>query len=178
MKITECQDLYYPYQLGGGENRSYELTKRLARNNEVQVITSSLANCPSHEKLVENLKINRIGLIPNPTNRRSVLSLLSFLLKLRNTKLDSDIVHYNQYTILAKKSNDKSVFTLHDLFLGRKNSTIQTIAASLAERRMKGKIKEGIVIVPSPAAILSSITILNPSTVEGLTKTCAEDNSL
>lgn len=151
MKIVECIDLFYPYLRGGGEQRSFEITKRLARVGPVQVITGSLSGAPSSENLGENLKISRIGLFPNPADRRSMVSLLAYVLALGRTRIDADVANYNGFSILGSNKDIKSVCTIHDLFVDSADRSVQSVAARLFERRFAGKIGGRLVVVPSPS---------------------------
>ena len=52
MRVGIFSDVFYPYLIGGGENRYYQLAKHLvALGDEVVVITSNLSGCSSYETL-------------------------------------------------------------------------------------------------------------------------------
>lgn len=59
MRILIGSDYFYPILPGGGERRMYEVGRRLAKNNEVHVITRRLENLPSYE-MYENMHIHRV----------------------------------------------------------------------------------------------------------------------
>lgn len=59
MRILIGSDYFYPILPGGGERRMYEVGRRLAKNNEVHVITRRLENLPSYE-MHENMHIHRV----------------------------------------------------------------------------------------------------------------------
>jgi glycosyltransferase involved in cell wall biosynthesis len=52
-------DLYYPYLLGGGERRMYEIAIRLAKKHEVHIITRKFSGLPAYE-ICEGVHIHRV----------------------------------------------------------------------------------------------------------------------
>ncbi len=72
-KLLMVNGFYHPYS-GGTENHMYELGKRLARTEEVHVLTSMLPEAPLAEEDVEGVKVHRVkahfkkipGLYPPP----------------------------------------------------------------------------------------------------------------
>ena len=59
MRVLIGSDYFYPILPGGGERRMYEIGKRMAKNNEVHVVTRRLENLPSYE-VHENMHIHRV----------------------------------------------------------------------------------------------------------------------
>jgi len=124
MRIGFFVDLFYPYMLGGIEQRCFELSKKFIElGNEVSVFTSSLVGSSSYEELFNGrLKIYRAGIIKNPQNKRNRWSLLSYLFSSYSffKHVNSlDILDVNQYScilgsIIRKTMNVPSVYTLHD----------------------------------------------------------------
>ena len=80
MKIGFFIDLFYPYMLGGIEQRGYELAKQLAlRGDEVTVFSTSLVGTEPVEYLFDDkLKIVRTGFIKNPLEYRRRLAFIGF----------------------------------------------------------------------------------------------------
>jgi glycosyltransferase involved in cell wall biosynthesis len=52
-------DYFYPFLLGGGERRMYELSKRLAKKHEIHIITRRLGRTPIYERH-EGIHIHRV----------------------------------------------------------------------------------------------------------------------
>jgi len=62
MRILMASDLYYPYLLGGGERRMYEIARRLAKKHEIHVLTRRFREMPS-------CKVYEYKVVKGPENR-------------------------------------------------------------------------------------------------------------
>lgn len=149
MKVGLFSDLFYPYLLGGGENRYYQLARHLvASGDEVVVITSNLSGCPSHETLFDGkLHIHRLGFPPHPVTRRSILTIPGyFLSSVLNPRLveECDILDLNTYAsalagkVVSGMKKKPFVVTVHDLFTGEwsslKRNLVISIVGTLSEK--------------------------------------------
>jgi glycosyltransferase involved in cell wall biosynthesis len=124
MRIGFFVDLFYPYMLGGIEQRCYELSKRfIDSGDEVTVFTSSLVGSGSYEELFDGkLKIYRVGLIKNPLHRRNQWAFVGYVLssyRLLNHVKNLDVLDVNQFSsfpgsIMSRILNIPSVYTIHD----------------------------------------------------------------
>lgn len=125
MKIAMLIELFWPYEMGGGERQFYELARHLARKHEVHVYTCKLRNTHPEETR-EGIHIHRIGWFAHPLDRRSLLPLPFYLFFLLFTRLpeDTDLIHCNAYApclvgFLKGKLHGKPVTAvIHDIYKG------------------------------------------------------------
>jgi glycosyltransferase involved in cell wall biosynthesis len=117
VRILQLSPYHYPF-LGGIEHRIHHLSKRLARSNEVIVVTSRLDGTEREEEM-DGYRVVRLDSrfidIYNPpfVSSKGVLAALE--------RLEPDIVdfHYRwapSYTRQALKHEGKMVFTYHNTF--------------------------------------------------------------
>jgi glycosyltransferase involved in cell wall biosynthesis len=59
MRILMASDLFYPFLLGGGERRMYEIAHRLAKKHEIHVVTRRFKGLPNYEQH-EGVHIHRV----------------------------------------------------------------------------------------------------------------------
>ena len=126
MRVVILSDVFYPYLLGGGETRYWEIAKRLVKlGDEVTVLTSALKGMPRYEEPIEGLRIYRGGWSPHPLTHRSLLPVPGYVAwVLRSTRLleDCDILDLNTYAsaiaglALARILGKPAVVTVHDVF--------------------------------------------------------------
>jgi glycosyltransferase involved in cell wall biosynthesis len=163
VKVGIFSDLFYPYLAGGGENRYYHLAKHLvAGGDDVLVVTSKLLRSSTCETLLSGrLRIHRIGLLPHPTTRRSILSLPGYALcSVLHARLveECDILDLNTYasaiagkvaSVLKKKP---SIVTVHDLFAGQwssEHNLIVSMLGNMSERLIASINSRGYFITVS-----------------------------
>jgi glycosyltransferase involved in cell wall biosynthesis len=123
-----CVDLFYPYLLGGTENRYFALGREFARTgDEVDVLTMSLSNQPSYEELEDGrLRITRVGFKPQPFRDRSLTALLAYTFSslFRSEPLRScDFLDINWTgaipgKLAAMRAQVPCCVTFHDVFRG------------------------------------------------------------
>lgn len=126
MIIGIFSDVFYPYLLGGGETRYYEIARRLVElGDEVHVLTATLFGESKFEEPVKGLKIYRGGWPPHPLTHRSLLPIPSYMLwtfKMMHIIKKCEILDLNTYASalaglkLAKKLKKPVVVTIHDVF--------------------------------------------------------------
>jgi len=125
MKIALLTELFWPYQLGGGEKQFFELAKYLAKKHEVHVYTVKLPGAPK-EEVYKGINIHRVGLLRHPLDRRSLAPLPFYTLALLLTRLpkDVDLIHCNAYLpciagfIKARMRKKPVVAVIHDIYRG------------------------------------------------------------
>jgi len=124
MKIILLTELFWPYQLGGGERQFFELAKFLAKKHEVHVYSVKLQGVPEQEVL-DGVHIHRIGVLRHPLNKRSRLPLPFYFLALLLTGFpDYDLIHCNAYLpclagfIRAKLARKPVTAVIHDVYRG------------------------------------------------------------
>ena len=96
MRICILSELFYPYLLGGGERRYWEIARRLAkRGHDVTVISLRFPGYPNKET-VEGVKIIRVG-GKHPLDHRAPRKLFGYLPALFKAMSGKyDIVDANQ----------------------------------------------------------------------------------
>lgn len=123
MKVAIMTELFYPYLLGGGEKRYYEIAKRLSKMGYgVDVYSMSLSGTVKYEEH-EGIRIHRIGWPRHPMDHRSLKPLPFYLLSLMGRRIKSDIIDCNTYFPCfagrAKGLFGKPVVaTIHDIYKG------------------------------------------------------------
>ena len=124
MRIAIFTELFWPYILGGGENRYYEIAKRLARKHEVHVYTMKLKGTKNYE-IHENIHIHRLGIFKHPLDKRSLKPLVFYFLHSLIKPLPNvDIIDCNTYFpcisgfIRSKIRKKPIVATIHDVYRG------------------------------------------------------------
>ncbi|MFX0067609.1 MAG: glycosyltransferase family 4 protein [Candidatus Hodarchaeota archaeon] len=128
MRIALFSGLFYPYVLGGGENRYYWLAKNLVNlGHQVFVYTMRLKGVPDNESL-EGININRMG-IPHPHTHRALSTLPAYFIRSSLTKKSLrenriDIIDANTYipcfsaALLSRMLRIPFVVTFHDIYWG------------------------------------------------------------
>lgn len=125
MKIILLTELFWPYQLGGGEKQFFELAKFLAKKkHEVHVYSVKLQGAPEQE-LLDGVHIHRVGVLKHPLNKRSRAPLPFYFLALLFTKFpDHDLIHCNAYLpclagfIKGKLTRKPVTAVIHDIYRG------------------------------------------------------------
>ncbi|MBS3172159.1 glycosyltransferase family 4 protein [Candidatus Woesearchaeota archaeon] len=149
MKIIYISE-YFPYSeneniSGGVENRCYNIAKRLAKNNNITVITSWKKG-QARKQVLNNINVIRVGPNHEYSNEKNIISRLRFTIAAYNTakRLKADITEgYNFITYLpvyyaAKKNHSKKIITYHEIWIGDwiKNKGIITgILGEIWERK-------------------------------------------
>jgi hypothetical protein len=59
MRILMVSDLYYPFLLGGGKTRMYEIARRSAKSHEIHVLTRRFRGSPGYE-VHEGVNVHRV----------------------------------------------------------------------------------------------------------------------
>lgn len=133
MKIAILSEFFYPYLLGGGERRYYEIAKRLSTmGHEVSVYTLHLAGTDRYEEH-EGIKIHRSGWPLHPRDRRSLRPLPIYLLSLLARTIKADIVDCNTY-FPCFAGRVQSIFgrpviaTIHDIYKGHWGEALGNMA--------------------------------------------------
>ncbi len=124
MRIILLTELFWPYQLGGGERQFFELAKFLAKKHEVHVYSVKLNGVPEQEVL-EGVHIHRVGLLKHPLNKRTRAPTLFYFLALLFTRFpDYDLIHCNAYFpclagfIRGKLACKPVTVVIHDVYRG------------------------------------------------------------
>lgn len=127
MRILIGSDYFYPILPGGGERRMYEIGRRLAKNNEVHVITRRLENLPSYE-MRENMHIHRVYV---PIKRGTLEKFINGLFFMAGSFFKAlDLGKFDIYApqhffpvapiwICSKLLGTPIVVTIHDVFYTR-----------------------------------------------------------
>jgi glycosyltransferase involved in cell wall biosynthesis len=157
MRIGCFVDLFYPYLLGGVEQRCFEVAKRLVSfGDKVTVFSTSLTGIRSHEEMFGGkLRIIRTGPIRNPTTHRRRSSIIGYalsVLKYANVVKDYDILDFNQYCglpgeFLTRFRKVPHVLTVHDLVRPR----VTRPASLLVNEAMIRLHDEGPIVTVSSA---------------------------
>ena len=159
MKIAIFTELFYPYLLGGGEKRYYEIAKRLVKmGHDVSVYTMHIEGSDYYEEH-EGIKIIRLGHIKHPINKRSLKPMPFYLLSLMLQKIDADIIDCNTYFPCiagARIKNIPVVATIHDVYKGHwgeslGNKNLDKIGDTLEKYVCEKKYAK--IICPSNATI-------------------------
>ena len=79
MRILMASDYYHPLPLGGGEKRMHEIAKRLAKNNEIHLITRRLAGTTGYERH-QGVHIHRVFVPSKGIALESPINGLFFML--------------------------------------------------------------------------------------------------
>ncbi|MEM5870449.1 MAG: glycosyltransferase family 4 protein [Candidatus Aenigmatarchaeota archaeon] len=123
MKIAIFSELFYPYVLGGGENRYYQIAKRLAKKHEVHVFTMKLKNERSYEE-IDGIFVHRIGILKHPLDKRSLMPLPFYLTSsLFQNIRNFDVIDCNTYFpciagfLKSRLNKIPIVATIHDVYL-------------------------------------------------------------
>jgi glycosyltransferase involved in cell wall biosynthesis len=124
MRIFMASDLYYPYLMGGGEKRMYEIAKRLAKKHEVHLLTRRYRGLPSYE-MNEGVHIHRITLPSGQIRLESPLDSSAFMIGLaaKGMRLgDFDICAPQQFFpipplwLIAETRRRPIIPTIHDVY--------------------------------------------------------------
>lgn len=123
MKIAIFSELFWPYVLGGGENRYYQIAKRLAKNHEVHIYTMKLKETKNYE-VFENIHIHRIGLLKHPLDKRNLKPLpFYFFSSIFQELKNFDVLDCNTYFpcisgfLKSKIEKIPIIATIHDVYL-------------------------------------------------------------
>jgi glycosyltransferase involved in cell wall biosynthesis len=110
-------ELFYPYDKGGAERRFIEVSKRLAKRNNVTVYSLRLKGHGCVENW-DGVNIIRVG-VSHPLDKRSLPQLMSYISPLvRCLQRKYDIVHVNQGMALFAGflRKNRIIATFHDLY--------------------------------------------------------------
>jgi glycosyltransferase involved in cell wall biosynthesis len=119
-----ASDLYYPYLLGGGERRMYEIARRLAKKHEIHVLTRRFKWLPSYE-VHEGVHIHRVFVPSGKIKLESPLDGSAFMAGalLKGLNLTGfDIYAPQQFFpifplwTIAKVKRKPLVATIHDVY--------------------------------------------------------------
>ncbi len=165
LKVGILSDVFYPYLLGGGENRYYEIAQRLvASGDEVIVLTTALRGEPNYEEPMRGLKIYRGGLPPHPLTHRSLLSVpgyVTWTFKAMRLLEGCDILDLNTYAsaitglVLARILRKPAVVTIHDVFSSswlNGHNIVYGFLGSLSERLIALLNRNGVFMTVSEAS--------------------------
>lgn len=124
MRILIASDLFYPFLLGGGEKRMYEIARRLAKKHEIHVLTRRFRGLPSYE-VHEGIHIHRVFVPSAGVKLESPADGFAFmagaLLKGLNLG-DFDLYAPQQFFpisplwLIAKAKRKPLVATIHDVY--------------------------------------------------------------
>jgi len=124
MRILMASDFFYPFLLGGGEKRMYEIARRLAKKHEIHVLTRRFRGLPSYE-VHEGVHIHRIFVpsggvkLESPTDGSAFMA--GGLLKGLNLG-EFDLYAPQQFFpvfplwLIAKAKRKPLVVTIHDVY--------------------------------------------------------------
>jgi len=124
MRILMASDLYYPYLLGGGERRMYEIARRLAKKHEIHVLTRRFKGLPSYE-VHGGVHIHRIFVPSGKIKLESPLDGSAFMAGalLKGLNLTGfDIYAPQQFFpifplwLVAKVKQKPLIVTIHDVY--------------------------------------------------------------
>jgi len=129
LRVGFFVDLFYPYMLGGVEQRAFAVAKQLVEfGDSVTVFSSRLIGVDGRESLLDGqLEVVRVGLVGNPLHHRVRASSLCFFLSslgLGDEVNELDVLDVNQFCslpggLLGRIHGVPTVYTIHDL--GRVN---------------------------------------------------------
>ncbi|ADB57581.1 glycosyltransferase family 4 protein [Archaeoglobus profundus] len=127
MKIAQVCPRFYP-DIGGVETHVYEISKRLTKNFEVEVLTTDpMGKYPEVEE-IDGITVRRFKSIAPSEAYYFSLEMYRFL---KERSSDYDIIHAHNYHafpalfVALTKSNNKLVFTPH--YHGRGHSFIRDL---------------------------------------------------
>jgi len=105
MKIAVVSDVVYPWVVGGGEKRYYEVFRRLAKRHEIHFYTMFYKGMPSKEFEYEGMKVHCVCDAPKNLysgRRRKILPAIKFSLKLygKLTQERFDLIECNEFPFL------------------------------------------------------------------------------
>ena len=123
MRILMASDLYYPYLLGGGEKRMYEIARRLAKKHEIHMLTRKFRGLPEYE-VHEGVHIHRIFIPSGEVRLESTIDGLPFMFGslFKGLRLDFDLCAPQQFFpipplwLIAKVKRRPIVATIHDVY--------------------------------------------------------------
>lgn len=123
MKIAILTELFYPYVLGGGENRYFQIAKRLAKKHEVHVFTMKIKGEKNYDE-VDGIHIHRLGTLKHPLDKRSLAPLPFYLISSLFQRMKNfDVIDCNTYFpcfsgYIKSRLNDIPIIaTIHDVYL-------------------------------------------------------------
>lgn len=117
LRIVEVNPFHYPYR-GGIEHRIHHISKRLAKDNEMIVLTSQMPGT-SAEETIDGYRVVRLPSKYYDIYNPPYVATPGLLEKLQ--ELDADLVdfHYRwapAYNKAAKRYPGKKVFTFHNTY--------------------------------------------------------------
>ena len=127
MKIAQVCPRFYP-DIGGVETHVYEVSKRLAKDFEVEVLTTDPSGKYPKVEEIDNITVRRFKSITPSEAYYFPLEMYKFL---KERSSDYDIIHAHNYHafpalfVVLTKSNNKLVFTPH--YHGRGHSFIRDL---------------------------------------------------
>jgi len=165
LRVAIFSDLFYPYLLGGGENRYFEVAKHLAsRGDEVKLITTSLQGQQKCQEVSNGrIKIFRLGLPHHPITYRALLPIAGYVFSsaLNHSLVqDCDLFDLNTYAsalvgkFIAFSKKKPCVITFHDVFTPRwlvRHRFYLATLGTLAENALAQIHKHGHFITVSKA---------------------------
>jgi glycosyltransferase involved in cell wall biosynthesis len=157
MKIAVISDVIYPWVVGGGEKRYYEIFRRLAKKHEVHYYTMFYKGMPSREFEYEEIKVHCICDAPEGLylgKRRKIIPALRFSFHLRRKlrKERFDLIESNEFPFfpcftakrVSKRQGIPLYITWHEVwgdywynylgFLGVFGKFIERIVSKLPDR--------------------------------------------
>jgi glycosyltransferase involved in cell wall biosynthesis len=105
MKIAVVSDVIYPWVIGGGERRYYEIFRRLAKEHEIHFYTMFYQGMPSREFEYEGMKVHCVCDAPKKLyagRRRKIFPAVKFSLKLYGKLKQGrfDLIECNEFPFL------------------------------------------------------------------------------
>jgi len=119
-----ASDLYYPYLLGGGEKRMYEIANRLANKHEIHLLTRKFRGLPDYE-LHRGVHIHRVFVPSGKVKLESPTDGSAFMMSsaVKGMKLGNfDIYAPQQFFpipplwLIAKARKRPIIPTIHDVY--------------------------------------------------------------
>ncbi|NYZ79011.1 glycosyltransferase family 4 protein [Candidatus Micrarchaeota archaeon] len=129
MKIAVVSDVIYPWVVGGGEKRYYEVFRRLAKRHEIHFYTMFYKGMPSREFEYEGIKVHCVCDAPKNLysgRRRKIIPAIRFTQslhrKLKQGKFD--LIECNEFPFLpcftakriARRQKIPLVVTWHEVW--------------------------------------------------------------
>ena len=164
MKVGIFSDVFYPYLLGGGENRYYEVARKLALlGDKVTVVTTALRGSAGHEEPFPGVEIFRGGWPRHPLTHRSLASIPGYMAWASGATRkveDSDILDLNTYASaivglsVARKLKKPVVVTVHDVFASSwldGHNLLYGLLGTFSERLIAWLDRDGAILTVSEA---------------------------
>jgi len=105
MRIAVISDVIYPWVIGGGEKRYYEVFRRLAKKHEIHFYTMFYKGMPSREFRYEGMRVHCVCNAPGNLyvgKRRKIMPAIRFSLSLYGSLMKEkfDLIESNEFPFL------------------------------------------------------------------------------